>query len=184
MLGSIRCRLITLMLAALISMVLPDRAPAADATAGDPGHDEENSPINNSGLPVPRFVSLRSAEVNLRTGPGVRYPVEWVFVRREMPVEITAEFDTWRRIRDWDGTEGWVHQSMLSGKRAIVVTAKTRTLRSDAAASAAPVAQVEAGVIGRLLHCRADWCQVELAGYRGWLQRGEFWGVYPTERID
>ena len=72
-----------------------------------------------TGLPVPRFVSLRSAEVNVRTGPGTRYPVEWVFVKRDIPVEITAEFDTWRRIRDWEGTEGWVHQSMLSGKRAI-----------------------------------------------------------------
>src|SRR3954451_6927804 len=93
-----------------------------------------------TGLPVPRFVSLRSSEVNVRTGPGTRYPVEWVFVKRDIPVEITAEFDTWRRIRDWEGTEGWIHQSMLSGKRAMVVLGEVRTLRRAAGETAAPLA--------------------------------------------
>ena len=137
-----------------------------------------------SGLPVPRFVSLRSAEVNVRTGPGTRYPVEWVFVRREMPVEITAEFETWRRIRDWQGTEGWVHQSMLTGRRAVLVTGGTRTLRRSAGPSAEPVAQAESGVVGRLLHCTGDYCQVDLAGYKGWLPRREFWGTYPNETVE
>ena len=137
-----------------------------------------------TGLPVPRFVSLRSAEVNVRTGPGTRYPVEWVFVKRDIPVEITAEFDTWRRIRDWEGTEGWVHQSMLSGKRAIVVLGDVRTLRRAAGDSAGGLAKVEPGVAGKLLHCQASWCEVNVGGYRGWLQRSEFWGVYPAETIE
>ncbi|EWY40479.1 hypothetical protein N825_34905 [Skermanella stibiiresistens SB22] len=137
-----------------------------------------------TGLPVPRFVSLRSAEVNVRTGPGTRYPVEWVFVKRDIPVEITAEFDTWRRIRDWEGTEGWVHQSMLSGKRAMVVTGTVRVLRRTAADSAAGLAKVEPGVAGKLLRCQASWCEVTVDGYRGWLQRTEFWGVYQAETLD
>ena len=78
---------------------------------------------------VQRFVSLRADEVNVRAGPGVRYPVKWVFVRKLMPVEVIAEFDTWRKIRDWEGAEGWVHRAMLSGRRSIVVTGKVATLR-------------------------------------------------------
>jgi SH3-like domain-containing protein len=137
-----------------------------------------------TGLPVPRFVSLRSAEVNVRTGPGTRYPVEWVFVKRDIPVEITAEFDTWRRIRDWEGTEGWVHQSMLSGKRAIMVLGDVRTLRRSAGESAGGLAKVEPGVAGKLLHCQTNWCEVNVGGYRGWLQKSEFWGVYPAETVE
>ena len=137
-----------------------------------------------TGLPVPRFVSLRSAEVNVRTGPGTRYPVEWVFVKRDIPVEITAEFDTWRRIRDWEGTEGWVHQSMLSGKRAIIVLGDVRTLRRSAGESAGGLAKVEPGVAGKLLHCQTNWCEVNVGGYRGWLQKSEFWGVYPAETVE
>jgi SH3-like domain-containing protein len=138
----------------------------------------------STGLPVPRFVSLRSAEVNVRTGPGTRYPVEWVFVRRDIPVEITAEFDTWRRIRDWEGTEGWVHQSMLSGKRHLVIIGDIRTLRRSASGSAAAVARVEPGVIGRLLRCPDEWCEVELDGNKGWMLRTDMWGVYPREKIE
>ena len=134
-------------------------------------------------LPVPRFVSLRSEEVNLRTGPGVRYPVEWVFVRRQMPVEILQEFETWRRIRDRDGTEGWVHQSMLTGRRSAVVEGEMRNLRRRPETDAPVVARVEPGVIAAILECRDAWCRLETAGFRGWVQRGEIWGVYPNEAI-
>jgi SH3-like domain-containing protein len=137
-----------------------------------------------SSLPVPRFVSLRSDEVNVRTGPGVRYPIDWVFTRKTMPVQVLAEVETWRKIRDFQGTEGWVHQSMLTGRRAVLITGGTRTLRRAAAPGADPVAQAEAGVVGRLLHCAGDWCQVDLAGYKGWLSRKEFWGAYPNETVD
>ncbi|MGQ9368158.1 SH3 domain-containing protein [Azospirillum sp. ST 5-10] len=137
-----------------------------------------------SGLPVPRFVTLRSDEVNVRTGPGVRYPVEWVFVRRGMPVEITAEFDTWRRIRDWEGSEGWVHQSLLSGRRGVVVLGGTRTLRAEPSPAAAAVATAEPGVMGTLERCTGPWCEVELKGYKGWMQRTEMWGVYADEKVE
>ncbi|MFN7191350.1 MAG: SH3 domain-containing protein, partial [Rhodospirillales bacterium] len=110
-------------------------------------------------LPVPRFVSLRSEEVNLRTGPGVRYPVERVFVRRQMPVEILQEFETWRRIRDRDGTEGWVHQSMLTGRRSAVVEGEMRNLRRRPETDAPVVARVEPGVIAAILECRDAWCR-------------------------
>lgn len=144
----------------------------------------------DSGLPVPRFVSLRAPEVNARTGPGVQYPVEWVFLRQHMPVEVVAEFDTWRRIRDFEGTEGWVHQSLLAGRRSFVVTGGALVpLRHQPSADAPAVALLEPGVIGRLLRCpdgRAEngaWCHAEIDGYRGWLPRGSFWGTYEGEEV-
>jgi SH3-like domain-containing protein len=139
-----------------------------------------------TGLPIPRFAVLRSDEVNLRTGPGPRHPVEWVIRRRDLPVEITAEFDTWRRVRDIEGTEGWVHQSLLTGgrRRTVIVTGDVRPLRATPAATAAPVARAEAGVVARLLRCRAEWCEVDASGHRGWLLRTEMWGIYPTETVD
>ncbi len=140
-----------------------------------------------SGLPVPRFVTLRSGEVNVRTGPGSRYPVEWVFVRPHMPVEVVAEFDTWRKIRDHDGSEGWVHQSLLSGRRGLIVTGEEpRPVRAEPRADAPLVARAEPGVIGRLRHCpaAAAWCEVQLGGYRGWMARSDFWGAYPEEAVE
>ncbi|HET8727322.1 MAG TPA: SH3 domain-containing protein [Alphaproteobacteria bacterium] len=145
----------------------------------------------DSGLPVPRFVTLGSDEINVRTGPGSRYPVDWVFVRRNLPVEIVAEFDTWRRIRDVEGTEGWVHQAMLSGRRSLVVTGPDiRDLRAEPSPSAATVARAEPGVVGRLLRCPAEgdagagWCYAEIGGYRGWIARSDIWGIYPGEVIE
>ncbi|WP_245978406.1 SH3 domain-containing protein [Allostella humosa] len=138
----------------------------------------------DTNLPIPRFVTLRSEEANARTGPGTQYPIEWRFMRRGMPVEITAQFSQWRKIRDWQGAEGWVHQSLVSGRRAIVVTGIPRILRRRAADDASPVAQVEAGVIGRLMECDPGWCRMEVQGYRGWLKRTEFWGVYPGEKVE
>lgn len=135
------------------------------------------------GLPLPRYVSLRSDEVNVRTGPGVRYPVEWVFLRRHMPVEVLAEFEHWRKIRDIEGTEGWVHQSMLSGRRYAIVTGEIRTLRQDPEPSAAAAARLEPGVLVQVLECEAAWCRVETADIKGWLRRAEFWGVYPNESV-
>lgn len=164
------------------ALLLPATLSAPEALAQEPESVPGMAPP--TGLPVPRFVSLRSAEVNVRTGPGTRYPVEWVFVKRDIPVEITAEFDTWRRIRDWEGTEGWVHQSMLSGKRAIMVLGDVRTLRRSAGESAGGLAKVEPGVAGKLLHCQTNWCEVNVGGYRGWLQKSEFWGVYPAETLE
>lgn len=141
---------------------------------------------NGSGLPLPRFVSLRASEVNMRTGPGVQYPVEWVYRRQALPVEVIAEYGTWRKVRDWQGTQGWVHQSMLSGRRAVIVTGKVRTLRARKAVNSAPVAKLEPGVIGRLVECPRDgaWCRIEADGRQGWLRRVEFWGAYRAEALE
>jgi SH3-like domain-containing protein len=132
---------------------------------------------------VPRFASLRADTVNLRTGPGERYPVEWVYQRKGLPVEVTAQSDVWRRVRDPDGTEGWVHERMLTSRRSVVVTGAPRTLRSDPDPAAHAVARVEPGVIARLLECKGAWCRVESQGIKGWLPRAEFWGVFPDETV-
>jgi SH3-like domain-containing protein len=135
-------------------------------------------------LPVPRFVSLRSDKVNLRTGPGDRYPIEWVLTRKDMPVQIVAEFEHWRRIRDFEGTEGWVHERMLDGKRDIVVTGAVRPLRRQPVANAAVVARAEPGVVARLLECQGPWCRVDAGEATGWMRRDEIWGVLPDETIE
>jgi len=138
----------------------------------------------SSELPVPRFVSLRSAKVNLRTGPGVRYPVDWVYMRKGLPVEIISEYDTWRRVRDWEGTEGWIHRSMLSGTRNALVSGKLQTLRREPSGISPAVAHVEPGMIGTLLRCADSWCRIEFKGFEGWIERGNLWGVYPDETLE
>ncbi len=135
-------------------------------------------------LPLPRFVSLRSDTVNVRSGPGVRYPIEWVFTKRFMPVEVLEEFEVWRKIRDWQGTEGWVHQTMLSGKRSAIVTGEVRDLRHESDGHASVVARIEPGVVGQLLDCHGAWCRVEFDGQKGYLPKAEFWGAYPNETIN
>jgi SH3-like domain-containing protein len=135
-------------------------------------------------LPLPRFVTLRSNEINLRTGPGSNYPIVWIYQRRGMPVEVVAEFESWRKIRDWQGTVGWVHQSMLDGRRGALVIGGERILRHEPAISAAGVARLQDGVIGRIKSCEADWCRLETDSYEGWLKRDEFWGVYPGEAVE
>ena len=138
-----------------------------------------------TGLPLPRFVHMRAIEVNMRAGPGVQYPVDWVYHRAGLPVEIITEYSTWRKVRDWQGTQGWIHQSMLGGERTIIVTGAVRTLRREPDTASAAVARVEAGVIGRLAECPAEggWCRVRLDRFEGWLRRVEFWGVYPGEKV-
>ena len=137
-----------------------------------------------TGLPVPRFVSLRAAETNLRAGPGTGYPVEWVLLRRAWPVEVIAEYDTWRRVRDVEGTVGWVHQTMLSGERTVLVTGDVRTLRAEPAEDTPPVLRAGPGVQGILMTCRESWCRVEIQGTRGWIARDALFGVLPDETFE
>lgn len=136
-----------------------------------------------SGLPVPRFASLRSNEVNMRTGPGTRYPIEWVFTREGLPVEIISEFEIWRRVRDPDGAEGWVHKSALSGKRTGMITA-AHDLHDAADPQAPVVAHLEAGATGQILSCTKDWCRLKFDGAKGWLPKADFWGAEPNEAFD
>lgn len=136
-----------------------------------------------TGLPLPRFVSLRAVEVNLRTGPGVRYPIDWIYRRKGMPVEVIDEFETWRRIRDFEGTTGWVHHALLDGRRGVLVIGELRLLKRAPERGAPAVARLEPGVIGALRHCQGDWCQVTVEGLSGWLRRDWIYGLYPDEAI-
>jgi SH3-like domain-containing protein len=138
---------------------------------------------DQGGLPVPRYVSLRSSKINLRSGPGMNFPIQWVYQRRHMPVEIIAEYDTWRKIRDWQGTVGWVHQSMLDGSRYVLITGSERILRQDATETSPPAARLMPGVIPELLKCAGAWCRLDIEGYKGWLKRDEFYGIYSNENV-
>jgi SH3-like domain-containing protein len=153
----------------------------SSALAADPTN---NVALRGSGLPIPRFASLKSDEVNVRTGPGPRYPVDWVFTRKMMPVEIVAEYENWRKIRDWQGTSGWVLQSLLTGKRGFVTTREASVFRTPAL-SAEVVAKLELEVMGEIHSCQGDWCRVKVSGgVSGWLARTDLWGVYKSEPIN
>ena len=159
--------------------------PQPSAPAKPPPPPQDPNKGSNSGLPIPRFVSLRSAQVNLRAGPGERYQIEWVYQRRDLPVEVEREFDIWRLIRDQDGVRGWVQEVMLMGRRSFEVTGEERTLRHDPEDTSAAVAILKVGVLGHIRACaaKADWCQVQVDDYRGWLRREEFWGTLPDEAV-
>ena len=184
------CILFSVLLLVLLPVLLWPALVAGPAAAQEKGPQaaaEESrrpTPPGRTGLPLPRFVTLRAAEVNLRSGPGTRYPIDWVYQRSGMPVEIIDEFDTWRRIRDWQGTEGWVHQSMVRGQRGILVIGQVHTLRRRPEPDAPGVARLEAGVVGELDRCSGEWCQVSAGGYSGWLERQAFYGLYPYEDWD
>jgi len=138
---------------------------------------EDNSPQ----LPVPRFVTLNTDEVNLRTGPGIRYPVKLILKKDGLPVEIIKEFDVWREIRSKDGDEGWVHKSLLSGRRAVIITGHIQPLLKDHDIGARPVVKLEPGVIAGLDRCDREWCYLKVASYKGWIKRENVWGVYADE---
>ncbi|MBL0941690.1 MAG: hypothetical protein IBJ00_03025, partial [Alphaproteobacteria bacterium] len=119
-----------------------------------------------TGLPVPRFVSLRSGNINVRVGPGLHYPLEWVFMRNRLPVEIVAEFDAWRKIRDAEGVGGWVHQSMLSGTRMVLVLGIEQSLYKRPDVNTPVIAKVQSGVIGKLLSCQEKLCTLQIECYK------------------
>lgn len=141
-----------------------------------------------SGLPLPRFVSLKSDRVNVRRGPDKDQEVVWVYTRAALPVEITAEFDNWRRIRDSDGAEGWVYHSLLSGRRTALVEAKHKgdlvALYASTDKHGAMVARLEPGVLGIVKRCTGDWCRLSGDGFDGWIEQSRLWGVYPNESIE
>jgi SH3-like domain-containing protein len=139
-----------------------------------------------SGLPIPRFAALRSNEVNLRAGPDTRFPIEWSYQRRDLPVMIVGEHLLWRRVRDMDGIEGWVHQATLAGRRTFLVQGQERTLRARADDASAAVAVLRPGVVGRIRRCEATaaWCEVQAGDHRGWLRREGLWGIAAGEAVN
>jgi SH3-like domain-containing protein len=152
---------------------------------------------SETGLPLPRFATTRDDPVNVRVGPGERYKIAWVYVKAGMPVEIIEEFDTWRKIRDVDGSEGWVHQNLLSGKR-VGIAAPWRQqesipLLSGRGDSDGVRAFLAAGLRVQIARCDGSWCEVSATGsgenapsgtFSGYLRQSELWGVYEGEEFD
>jgi len=165
-------------LAALAALLLLTLAGAPARAGNDP----------TSSLPVPRFVSLKTDRVNVRGGPEKDHDVTFIYTRIGWPVEITAEFENWRRIRDSDGSEGWVYHSMLSGKRMAVVRLKASAdlapLHAKPDAQSTVTARLQSGVLGTVKQCTGTWCRVAGEGFDGWLEQSRLWGVYPDEKID
>jgi len=141
-----------------------------------------------TGLPLPRYASLKTDRVNLREGPSREHPTTWVFQRAGLPVEITAEFETWLKVRDSEGTEGWVLHSLLSGRRTALVAPgkKKETFRLFATQSDSGelAATLESGVIVNIRRCDGAWCLVDGDGFKGYIRQSNLWGVYPGDRVE
>ena len=149
--------------------------------------DDTAGPV--SGLPLPRFVSLKADKVNLRAGPTRENDVTWVFTRAGLPVEIVAESENWRRIRDSEGTEGWVYHSLLSSRRTVLVAPwskknETFPLHSSGDRGAQVTAELQAGVLGSVKSCDGKWCRIFGDGFDGYIEQERLWGVYPNESIE
>jgi len=160
-------------------MLMCGAALASEKSAGGTG----------SGLPVPRFVSLKSEKVNVRAGPTKEHDVAWIYNRSALPVEVTAEFENWRRIRDWEGAEGWVYHSLLSGRRTAMVAPQNKdkellVLRDKPDAAAGVKAKLEHGVLATVKRCDKGWCRLVGDGFDGWIEQARLWGVYPNEKVE
>lgn len=162
-------------LALLLALVMPDAA-----------HAEQKGTVTN--LPLPRYASLKTDRVNLREGPSKDHATKWVYQRAGLPVEITAEFDIWRRVRDSEGTEGWVLHSLLSGRRTALVgpgkKGKTYNLYEKPVTNANIAASLQSGVIANVKSCDGSWCLVYGEGFKGYIEQVALWGVYPNEKVE
>jgi SH3-like domain-containing protein len=177
------------------------KAGTGKAAKGSPGEKAPTAPVAvippppkpvpeaaETGEPppkLPRFEALKTDDTNMRKGPGQRYPIEWVYKRHDLPLEVERQYDVWRYVRDPDGVEGWVHQVTLSDRRTFMIQDKDATLRSDPNDTASPVAMLKVGVIGRLRECNqgSNWCKVQVSGYKGYLRRDQLWGLLPDEVV-
>lgn len=146
---------------------------------------EPSEAFRSTNYPVPRFLSLRSDEVYVRSGPGRKYPVQWVFKKAGLPVEVILEYDNWRKIRDFDGSVGWVHQSLLSGKRtAIIDTKQLVEIYKKPNEKSRVMAKLESKLVVEIDACETLWCSVNATGYKGWIEKKMLWGVYEHEKFD
>jgi SH3-like domain-containing protein len=150
---------------------------AGQLTAG-----EERGPVTK--LPLPRYVSMKAAEGNVRRGPSLTHRIDWVYTRRDMPLEITAEYGHWRQVRDRDGAGGWVHYALLSGARTVLIEEDMLSLYQRPDPNSPVTARLELGVIARLGECDPLWCRLTADGYRGWARKTALWGVKPDEIRD
>ncbi|MHC0052430.1 SH3 domain-containing protein [Actibacterium sp. D379-3] len=152
------------------------------ATAGTGAMAQERGPVTN--LPIPRFVSLKASEGYARHGPGKTHRIDWVYKHRNQPLEVTGEYGHWRRVRDHDGAGGWMHYSLLSGVRTVLVEADLLALRRAPQHDAPIAANAEMGVVARLEKCTLDWCRISAGGQVGWVPKTALWGVFPDEILD
>lgn len=172
-----------------LAVTLPVAAIAQSAAAQMPPSTPAS--VQGSGLPIPRFVSLKSDRVHLRQGPGFDHKVLWVFRRAGMPVEVVMEFEAWRQVRDAEGTTGWVLQSLISGRRTVLILPwevkgaqrPQVELRADDKSGARATAIVEAGVVANVRSCDGQWCYVSVGDIRGYVEQKKLWGVYEGEKI-
>lgn len=146
------------------------------------GSDQARGSVTN--LPIPRFVSLKTSEGNVRRGPSLRHRIDWVFKHRGMPLKVTGEFGHWRQVQDLDGVGGWMHYSLLSGARTAIIQTDLSPLYSRADGESQINAYLEVGVITRIETCGALWCRVKADGIRGWTDKGNLWGVGHEEVIE
>jgi len=137
-----------------------------------------------TGRLVPRFVSLKAVKGNVRRGPSLTQQIDWVYTRKDMPLQITAEYGHWRRVRDRDGVGGWVHYSLLSGVRTVIVEAEMLDLHMRADETSPVAATLESQVVARISSCTIDWCRLSAGGYKGWADKSLLWGVGPDEVLD
>ena len=163
---------------------IPEGVEATPAAA-----TEDNGGETPEKLPLPRYVSLKSARVNLRVGPGRDYAVTWLYLKPGLPVEVIQEYDLWRRVRDSEGTEGWVYHSLLSGQRTAIAAPwlvgknSTVDMHGAAAPDGTVVARMEPGVVATVDECGFGWCEVEAGGRKGFVAQSQIWGVYPDEKF-
>lgn len=141
----------------------------------------EPSVLNPSGLPVPRYVALKSDDVNLRVGPGTRYPIRWHYGRARLPVQIIEEFAHWRKIQDHEGTSGWVHKSVVDGRRTVLVVDAVQNLHARPDTESPVIVQAKPLVIASLLECQPDWCRVGIQDRKAWVRKSGIWGVTREE---
>lgn len=154
----------------------------APAPAQNPAQTTTRGP--ETGLPLPRFVSLKSGEGRARRGPSRAHRVDWIFTRRDMPLRVTAEFEHWRRVEDHEGQGGWMHYSLLSGVRTALVMQDMAVMRAQPRGNATEVALLEHGVVGRIMACQPEWCRLRVENQRGWVARSALWGLAPDETLD
>jgi len=143
---------------------------------------QERGPVTN--LPLPRFVSLKANEGYARHGPGKTHRIDWIYKQRNQPLEITSEYGHWRRVRDRDGAGGWMHYSLLSGVRTVLVETDMLALRRTPTDEAQVAARAELGVVARLEECEPDWCRIQAGGKSGWVKKTDLWGVRPDEELE
>ena len=160
----------------LILLLVPAMGPQASNLA--PDQPRYSGP---SGLAIPRFVSLASDTVHMRAGPGIRYPITWVYKRRGTPFMVMAEHEYWRKVRDAEGTEGWIHRSLLSNRRTAVLRGGVADLYEIPDANSSITLRAEPGVIGKLLECTKSWCRIELDNTKAWIPRTAIFGALETE---